>query len=263
MNSPRRESAFTLLELLIGMVLIGLILTALLSLNISTNRSASSLQVRNDLLAETQIAQNYIVGKLRDAAYVFPEGTTLILGISGGYSTRKPGTSSGTWIVGTDPIIAFITPPRTPSAGQCTANPSGLTCYTFYAYYPVRRSVMTGSGGGTGANNPGADATNDVSAWVLMEYRRNYATLTALDASLASGISGGTGLMVLDYLRPPAIGESLFDQTDSTSVGVGSVNLRLASQRIGAGSQTIRAPGTGRYNVTVYPRNVGKPVVAH
>ncbi|BDP40184.1 prepilin-type N-terminal cleavage/methylation domain-containing protein [Deinococcus aetherius] len=264
MRPSRREGAFTLLELLVGMALVGLILTALLSLNLSTNRSASSLQVRNDLLAETQTAQNYVVGKLRDAAYVFPAGTTLVLGTSGGYSTRKPGTtSSGTWTVGTDPIIAFVLPPRATTPGTCSTSESTTTgpkfCYTFYAYYPVQRNVMTGSSGATGANNPGADATNDASAWVLMEYRRNYASITALSSSLASGISSGTGLMVLDYLRPPASGEKLFDQTDSTSVGVSSVTLQLATQRLGG--QTVLVPATGRHSVTVYPRNVGKPVV--
>lgn len=261
MSGTRREAAFTLIELLVGMALVGLILTALLSLNVSTNRSASSLQVRNDLLGETQTAQNYVVGKLRDAAYVFPTGTSLVLGTSGGYSTRKPGTSSGSWTVGTDPIIAFVAPPKNPSPGQCAASPSGSTCYTFYAYYPVQRSAITGSGGATGANNPGADAANDASAWVLMEYRRNYTTLTSLSSALASGISGGTGLMVLDYLRSPVTGETLFSQVDSPSVGVSSVTVQLATQRLGG--QTVRVPGAGRYSVTVYPRNVGKPLVPH
>jgi prepilin-type N-terminal cleavage/methylation domain-containing protein len=259
MRKTGQTQGFTLIELLIGMALVAIVMVAVLSINISTTRSASSLQTRNDLLSETQTAQNYVAGRLRDAAYVFPNNTTLVLGASGGYSTRKPGTSSGTWVTGTDPILAFVLPPRPGASGPCASNANA--CYTFYAYYPVERSAITGTGGGTGTNNPGADAANDSSAWVLMEYRRNYGSITALGTGLAGGINGGTGLIVLDYLLPPATGESLFTRSTETTpeAGVTNVTLRLATQRVGG--QTVRVPGTGRYSVTIYPRNISKPVV--
>lgn len=258
-NSPRRrrQQGLTLVELLVGLALAGLVTSALLSLNISTSQTSSLLNSRNDLLAETQLAQNYVAAKLREAAYVFPTGTALTLSATNSFSTQKPGAASSTWTVGTDPIVAVILPPE--ESGSCVTGAPQF-CYTFYAYYPVQRATVTANA--TGAAQPGPDARNDASAWVLMEYRRPYTALalgTVLGTAQATGLSGASGQIVMDYLRPPATGESpLFSQVNGQQQGVSRLTLRLAGARLG--SRETRVPQTGRYEVAVYPRNVGKPV---
>ena len=107
----RVQQGLTLVELLVGLALAGVVTSALLSLNISTSQTSSLLNSRNDLLAETQLAQNYVAAKLREAAYVFPTGTALTLSATNSYSTQKPGGTTSAWTVGTDPIVAVILPP--------------------------------------------------------------------------------------------------------------------------------------------------------
>ncbi|WP_309569802.1 prepilin-type N-terminal cleavage/methylation domain-containing protein, partial [Deinococcus sp.] len=89
-------AGFTLIEMLVAMAL-GLVILAIASdLLISSSRTASDLQGRNDLLQESQIAQNYIVAQLREAVYVFPDGSDVNLGAA--VTTARPGGSA--WRVG-------------------------------------------------------------------------------------------------------------------------------------------------------------------
>lgn len=257
LSSRRHQRGLTLVELLVGLTLAAVVTSALLSLNISTSQTSSLLNSRNDLLADTQLAQNYVAAKLREAAYVFPSGTALTLSATGSFSTRKPGSTGSTWTVGTDPIVAVILPPE--ESGSCGGSAPQF-CYTFYAYYPVERRVVTA--GASGAAQPGPDARNDPTAWMLMEYRHSYASLalgTVLGPAQATDLGGGDGQIVMDYLRPAAATESaLFSQEDGQQQGVSRLTLRLAAARLG--SSETRVPSSGRYEVAVYPRNVGKPV---
>lgn len=261
----------TLIEVLISMALMGIVMTALVNVNISSTRASSALQTRNDLLPESQIAQNYVLSKIREATYVFPEGTTFNLGSD--VTVQKPGTSGGSWTVGTDPIVAIVLPP-TNTTPNCSASapstPDTQNCYTFYAYYPVLRSSLTGSATLGSGLRPVTDVANDSSAWVLMEYRASYGKVTPLTTpdsvfTAAPGVSA-QGRLVMDYLLPvTGTGtDQLFDQANDAAgaqaVGNTSVTMNLAAQRVFTG-QTIRLPSSGRYNVTVYPRNVGKNTV--
>ena len=171
------RSGFTLIELLVALAL-GLVILAVASdLLISSSRSATDLQGRNDLLQESQIAQNYLVAQLREAVYVFPQDTDLNLGAAA--TTARPGGS--TWRVGetTWPVVAFVRPPRQVGT-PCVTAPGVLdpdSCYQFLAYYPLPRATWVGAVGG--ADNPGPDAVN-ADRWVLVEYRSTYAAAPSM-----------------------------------------------------------------------------------
>jgi prepilin-type N-terminal cleavage/methylation domain-containing protein len=276
-NLPQNRSnaGFTLLELLISLALLGVLLTAVVYINISTSRSAAALQSRNDLLPELQIAQNYMAGKLREAAYVFPPASNVQMTAAGSTSVRPAGGNN--WVVGTDPIVAFIVPPRTISAGACaTATTFTVSdyCYAFYAFYAMKRDVYVAAV--TGSDDPGTDAGNDTSSWVLVEYRSYYssATLNTNSGYLASAASiptGNRGRLLMDYLPVYSGATALFSTTNTTfsatgeAVGITTVVMNLAALQSVAG-QTIRLPSsivTDFASLTVYPRNVGKPMLVN
>ncbi|WP_407539673.1 prepilin-type N-terminal cleavage/methylation domain-containing protein [Deinococcus radiomollis] len=65
-----RQGGFTLVELLISLGILGLLLAAVVSVNVGTSRSAAGLQTRNDLQPELQIVQNYIPRLGVDKAHI-------------------------------------------------------------------------------------------------------------------------------------------------------------------------------------------------
>lgn len=269
----------TLIELLVAIALGLAIFLVASNLLVSSSRSATDLQGRNELLEESQIAQNYMASQLREAVYVFPVGTTITLG--GGYTTRRPVT--GDWKVGdaAAPIAAFVRPPQLlpnptgPLSEQCTGTASGdiRRCYKFIAYYPVKRSDWVS--GATSFNNPGVDEINK-DRWVLVEYRNNYASAPALSTLTVpsySAASGGEGRLLLDYVQPQPLAlpstPPLFEVTTPPAgtlqaPGNTSVTINLAVSRQTRG-QAVTVPArnattTGPQSVTplvVTPRNVG------
>lgn len=284
------EQGFTLLELLVALGLIGIVMTAVLTLNVRTGSATSALQARAELTSETQIAQNYIAGKLRNAVYVYPYGTSAAVSYfqmaSTGYSTFNPSARAGlagsgnyNWRYGSgsgsDPFIAFILPPQATgnalSAGDCAAASTDTlrarNCYSFYAYYAVPRTLLvtgktsssTGIDAPDGANRLSADPANDANVWVLMEYRSYFRT-AGYSTSTSSGFTtGGMGRIVLDYVQPAAQSgtDKLFVGAEGTaSTPVTSITINLAAQRQ-VGGQTVMVPARGRYSLTVYPRSIG------
>ena len=264
------QDGFTLVELLIALALLSLILTAVVSLNIGTSRAAALLQARNDLLPESQIAQNYMASKLRQATYVFPNGSAFTL--NGTSTTTRDPSGSALWTVGSDPVVAFIVPPRMVSTGQCLAATAAANtanqdtyCYAFYSFYGTMRNNITSS---AGLENPGADAANDSTSWVLMEYRSYYAAgnaggYTTPAVAVAAIPTGGVGHLLMDYLKPTTETgtDVLFNCPAATGnvmqvAGTTNVTMNLAAYRSVAG-QPLNLPSTGRYALTVYPRNLG------
>jgi len=273
------EQGFTLVELLISLALLGIVLTAVVSINIGTSQSAAALQVRNDLTPELQIAQSYMVGKLGQAAYVFPTGTIQLS--ANGKTTLSP-SGSQNWRIGTDPIVAFVLPPKIVTPGGCASNaltnPSTY-CYAFYAFYAMKRSDYVGTStttGITGADNPGKNPANDATAWVLMEYRSYYSNTansvnTGFSVATTNIVTGNQGRLLMDYLIPYGASPAtqLFSQAGAPvgianqQAGVTTVTMNLAASQL-VGSQTVRVPtssATAFTSVTVYPRNVGKPML--
>ncbi|QFP75939.1 PilW family protein [Deinococcus sp. AJ005] len=276
MKRRATTQGLTLIELLVAIALGLLVLLAATNLLISSSRSATDVQGRSELLEESQIAQNYMAAQIREAVYVFPAGTTITLGATG-YTFKNPVTSNGTWVVGQAdaPIVAFVRPPQLLPAGANTCASDVKYCYQFFAYYPVRRSVWTGSGGATSLNNPGIDTSN-TDRWVLVEYRSNYASapaLSSLNVSGYSAASGSSGRLLLDYVQPQALALAntppLFEVITPPAgtlqaPGNTSVTINLAVSRQTRGRAVTVPPRnattTGPQSVTplvVTPRNVG------
>ncbi|WP_394650565.1 hypothetical protein [uncultured Deinococcus sp.] len=280
------------------MALVGIVMAAVLTLNLRTGNATSALQVRSDLTSETQIAQNYIAGKLRNAVYIYPYQRDAVVSVfslaSSGYSTFNPnsspteragfnGTGNYNWRFGSgdgnDPFIAFIVPPQSTAnsidVGDCAAATTDTaraqSCYAFYAYYAVPRSLLVSGGGSgsgsipTGANRLTADPANDANVWALMEYR-SYFTGSGYSVSTSSGFTtGGTGRLVLDYVRPTSQNgaDKLFVGEVGTAIApVKSVTINLAARRQ-AGGQTVNIPTADRYSLTIYPRNIGAPIISN
>jgi len=270
---------FTLVELLISLALLGIVLTAVISINIGTSQSAAALQVRNDLTPELQIAQSYMAGKLGQAAYVFPVGANVQMTATANTAVSPSGSTN--FKVGTDPVIAFVLPPKivgTTASTKCSTVTVALKsdyCYTFYAFYAMKRSNYISAV--SGADDSGANPANDSTAWVLMEYRGVYSDPNA--SYMATGFSqfvteiptGNRGRLLMDYLVPYPTTSALplfstnVTQTPpgSQQAGVATVSMNLAASQVVA-NQTVRVPtsnSTAFTSVTVYPRNVGKPML--
>lgn len=272
----RGHAGFTLIELLVALAL-GLVILAVASdLLISSSRTASDLQGRNDLLQESQIAQNYLVAQLREAVYVFPGDTTLNLG--SGPTVAHP--DGGVWQVGRAdwPVVAVVRPPR--QVGSPCVTAPGVTdpdaCYQFLAYYPLPRAAWVAAV--SGADNPGPDALNG-NRWVLVEYRGTYAaapTMTALPAAGGGTYTppaGGDARLLLDYVQPPTLAlpgtpplftvGNLSDSGAWTQVpGEINVTVNLAvSRHIGRRDVTVpnrgEDPATSVTTVGAVPRNLG------
>ncbi len=205
------QNGFTLLEILVAISLALIILFAATSLLITSSNSTGDLQNKNELLEESQIAQNYLAWRLKEAVYIFPVGTTLQLAAGSGYTTQNPVSKDGTWEVGqiNAPIVAFIRPPEILDGTPCTSDEKA--CYQFVAYYLVLRS--TWMSGATSYNRPANDPDNK-DRWVLVELRKNYTSGPPALASLPTGATptsytpptaSSSGRLLLDYFQSSAL----------------------------------------------------------
>lgn len=246
---PRRtaQQSFTLVEVLVALALAGILLAALASFFISSLHAAAVADARNEVLAETILAQQLITSKVRQAWYVVPNGTTLNLGT--GFTTRNP-AGGNRYTVGTHHVAAMVLPPAG-AGGE----------YQLLVYYPLLRSVMVQNA--SGANRPQPDPVGDARSWLLMELRQNLGTGRPFDPSLAPGAGGMNtsyggvpGRILLDYVRPPLAGEPPLLAPIVVGGRTVGVNITLQSERRLHG-RTIRVPGAPQ-TVGVYARNVAR-----
>lgn len=287
-------SGLTLIELLVGMALLGIILTALTSFFTQSSRNSVQSSVRAELQQETLNAQQLITARLKEAYYIFPTGTVFALGSGNLRQNPTAATNTGTWKVETaQPILAMVLPPKTissactppttttsseaasggetePTAG--TGNNNG--CYRFFAYYAVKRSQWLSGTSATGSNNPGADA-NNTDTWVLVEYRDYYYTAPGTTptsmppiASPGSTVNRSKAYLLMDYLAPSKTAASpakpvttraydLFTLSPSSGA-VEKVTIKLATVRAVSG-KVLRLPSdTNEYSISVTPTNLGK-----
>ena len=222
----KKLQGFTLIEMLIGMAIFGILMLAFTQIFGGSLKASSQINSRNELVSEGQIAQQLVASRLQGAYYVYPPGTSMQL-TSSGFTAKNTvnGADTYTWRVGTNPFIfvAMILPPTV--AGTCTSG-STDACFSFYAYYPVLRSVLIDKQKDIA---PDADP-NNASAWILMEYRANlidgvdrrsnllatppnapngtFMTVTTNPATSPNPalpnptIKGQNGQMLIDYVQP-------------------------------------------------------------
>jgi prepilin-type N-terminal cleavage/methylation domain-containing protein len=201
-------SGFTLLEMMISMAILGIILTVVFNFFSSSLRTTSVISAQSGIQTEMRAVASVITEDIQRAIYVFPPcgeykrdgaGVLTITGdvtctskssasatlnvswsklslASTGETIKNPVSENYDWYVGASksftkeylgaPMLAMITSPRDPTLA-CAENLSG--CYTFIAYYPVKRSKLI-----TGAKTDQlSDDTSNSNKWVLMQYRRN------------------------------------------------------------------------------------------
>lgn len=272
-----RSAGLTLVELLISMALIGIVLVALLSFFSQSSSVSTQTSSRAEMQQEIINAQQLIAGKLKEAWYVYPAGSTVKMTSS--ELTRRPSGSStnpNDWLVGTDPILAMILPPRdlTVTCSTTTAGQEG--CYRFLAYFPVKRSLWVSNTGANSFRNPGADAVN-ADTWILAEYRGTMAsTFSAAvypPATAPTVPISNTPNILSDYIAPTVVTTgytttantytmfsllSASGAATSTANPVTGVTLNLATTRNTAG-KVLRLPNaTDEYSLTIYPTNLGK-----
>ena len=258
------QAGLSLLELLIAMAIMGVLMLAFTQLFGGSLQASSSISARNELLSEGQIAQQLVVSKLKQASFIYPTDTTFQM--TNTVRTRNTiNESRGQfWRVGNDPIVAMIVPPQgsnNPNLTSCPrfnaptrAQDSTDMCFTFYAYYPIKRSVFIEEVDADSAPVP--DSAND-DAWLLMEYRQNF--FDGVDRSsnrLASPpgsnavlnrLGGLSARILVDYVQPPENGDPpLFDLKDDGSV---ELNLQMGRSQNG---KMLELPPLG---VRAYPRN--------
>ena len=273
-----RQQGLTLVELLVAMALIGIVMTALLNFFTQGSRISTQSSSRAELQQEILNAQQLIAGKLKEAFYIYPPGSSNIT-LTTTDLTRNPLTSGNSWNItstATDnhPMLAMILPPRNLALGcvaATTAAPDPAGCYRFIAYYPVKRSDWLRGTVADSARNPGADANNDTSAWVLAEYRRVMPTTFTPSAfpftAAPTPPTSSTANILSDYIAPTNASGALYTmftyttsnwQDDTSKPYVTSVTVNLSTPR-NAGGKVLRLPNaTDEYSITVYPTNLGK-----
>lgn len=184
----------TLVELLvaasIAVILLGVVVLALNQSTLAVRLHQDNQLLTEDVRAAVGLMADYVNASLA----VYPPGFTLTLGSDHAYTVRNPRTRDGRWIVGTDPILAMVLPPRDTSVPCSEAQENG--CFRFAAFYLLSRQDVVGQA--TGAANPGADPLNDGEARLLYMYQR-----VLLDWPRAtSGSEGAGGLEALEQEVP-------------------------------------------------------------
>ena len=283
------QGGLTLVELLVGMALLGIVLTALVNYFSQGSRVATQSSGRAELQQEVLNVQQLIAGRLKEAWYVYPAGQTLQLGSTSASTAalRQNPVSGSTWygtanwLTGTDPVLALLLPPR--ASGTCPAETATTAqkaagadfCYRFFAYYPVKRSTwVSGTGGTTAptASNPGSDTAN-ADTWVLAEYRKTLYGFVPGGTIPTTSLDGGDANLLADYIAPTVATTGFTTTTNtytmfeyksadgsptSATNPVTGVTLNLATTR-NVGGKVLRLPdATGTYSITVYPTNLGK-----
>ena len=255
--TPQRQGGFTLIEMLIGMAIFGILMIAFTQIFGGSLRASGQINARNELVNEGQIAQQLITSRLQ-SAYYFYAGTLQLTSSITTKNTVRDGAGQD-WTVGTDPFIAMLVPPE--AKGVCQLGQTQF-CFTFYAYYPIRRADLIA---GVKASAPPEDP-NNANVWILMEYRANI--FDGIDRSVDQlanpplpGTPSGTayfggkrsGKMLVDYVQP--LGAAPYNTmfTVNTVGKFVDFNLRLQQNR---GGKTLTAPASANPLTTrVYPRN--------
>ncbi len=252
-----RRSGFTLLEVLVTLVILGVLGLIFVRIFTSTLDASSHITARNELLHEAQIAQQIIAAKVKLAWYVYPPGTKIR--INNGLTTRNALAASPRWTVGSDPFLALVLPPKRP--GDTCAAGATDGCYRFYAYYAFPRSHYTSSVSPTSSQALPPDPRNDAT-WVIMEYRtalvgfvpNTTATPSCSNTPVPNGGLPGSGRLLVEYVQPESATPSY---TLFTVLPDSSAELRLRMQRrTQKRSVHVPPPGDPPLTLKAAPRNL-------
>jgi prepilin-type N-terminal cleavage/methylation domain-containing protein len=251
-----RKAGFSLVELLVALGVLGIICTMVLQSVASSAQFSGTLNTSNELLREGQITVQLISNRVKEACYLHPNDTELSL-VNTGFTATNPFNTSNQsrWVIGKHPMVAMLLPPEPDSSD-----------YRFFAYYAIPRSQYVNNA--TGAGNPGKDARNDSSVWMLMEYRSNIpnvpagtpcSSIPAL-ATYADSIRGKSGNLLLDYVSPDDASSTLFTvgpiNTLTDSAQWIQYNLRLQRQSTNGGLVVVGS-NAGLLREKLYPHNLG------
>jgi prepilin-type N-terminal cleavage/methylation domain-containing protein len=247
-------AGFTMLEMLIGLSILGVIMVAFFRIVGSTIDSSNELNQRNDLIQDAQVAQQIVTAKIQEACYIYPNGQVINLG--NGYTRQRSvgtGAPSPNWTVGTHPILAMLLKPD-PNA---TGTNVGLN--RFVAYYPVLRSTWVTSA--SESQNPGDDSANR-NNWILVQLQAFVpaATWTGTTcapnaAAVSTWITGSTsqGRMLVDNVQPTNATSTNYADMFTTTLGTPpappNVTFRIKYQR----DLRVRSSSTSGAGIVRFP----------
>jgi type II secretory pathway pseudopilin PulG len=148
-SKKRKNAGFTLLELLIATLMAVLLITALLNFVVDLMQTERQEYARNETQREMQMALDFIVNDLREAAYIYnnEELNNQARGVEGS-PIRPLREFLPTFPQGAEPILAFWKPDpfpyrqdqRIPDCGPIPAAPNPMTeCHLL----EVRRRTYT------------------------------------------------------------------------------------------------------------------------
>ncbi len=268
MIKNRQQYGFTLVELLIGLAVLGILIGSFFRLVGNTVDTSTELSVRNEVVQDAQIAQQIVNARLQEACFVYTSGTVQMS--ASGWTTQRTvlGLSGHAWNVATDPIVAMILPPD-----PNDLTPANRPRYRFIAYYPLLRSHYITNA--AAINKLPSEAANNGN-WVLMQYVRYLPTTPGdvstpamnpaltCSANVAAGnavITGGSADLLVDYVQPTNVATTytMFERVVPAAPAPPSITFRLRMQRTYRGSATIRVPGASEppMQVTTAPQNNG------
>jgi prepilin-type N-terminal cleavage/methylation domain-containing protein len=261
-NVKYRQMGFTLVEVLIGLFILGAIMVAFFRIVGTTADTSNELTQRNDLIQDAQVAQQIVNARIQEACYVYPSGTVISMGT--GYTTKRtvPTGASNSWTVGADQIVAMLLPPS-----------PGSTSGRFYAYYPILRSYYI-TNAPAASQRPDAEPGN-ASNWILMEYFTTNVTNWDLNKTCSDNVAGGTlayntaasGNFLIDNVQPTDA-TGVYTQMFTINAGPpATVTFSLKMQRAVRGRQNaansagiVRVPPSSAADpmqTTISPQNGG------
>lgn len=272
-NDLSRQAGLTLVELLVGMALFGLLMTVLYQTLSSATDGTGRLTSQGLLQQEALNGQAVIASRLKEAWYVYPGGSTL--NFANNTLIRNPSTNTSSFTVGTQPVLAMILPPRA-SGATCTPNTANNSgCYRFYAYYGMKRSDWVTAA--TGFKDPGAEPTGVPATWIIAEYQADYVTRPTVSATapaIPPTASDNSRINLLAESVAPALGGAspayqLFTlSTTSTGMGgqvpgwptsyVNKVQFDLRVTQTYQGRTSTLPNASSAYTLVIYPENVGR-----
>lgn len=256
-----RKPGITLVELLVALAILGVLMAAFAGFFVSTLRTTSDLDRRNELLLDGQIAHQLLVSRLQEAWFVYPSGQVVTLNAPAAWQTTNPSSGSNIWTVGSNFVAAVLPPLRVGSACSPARPDQTNGCYRFFAYYPLHRAAYVANTANDILARLPAEPAN-AGAWVLMQYTAFLESPAVVSGSTSptagalSTMGGATTALVADYLAP---GGSLFTVLDVAAgpPAIRQIKVTLQLSRTVQGRTiAVGGPGTS-LSSTVQPRNQG------